>query len=30
LIDIDEPGQPIDAGWEAALERIAARTATLT
>jgi exodeoxyribonuclease-3 len=26
LIDIDEPGVPLDAGWEAALERIAART----
>ena len=26
LIDIDEPGVPIDAGWEAAMDRIAART----
>ena len=26
LIDIDEPGAPLDAGWEGALERIAART----
>ncbi|HVM31220.1 MAG TPA: exodeoxyribonuclease III [Candidatus Limnocylindrales bacterium] len=26
LIDIDEPGKPIDAGWEGALERIAARS----
>jgi exodeoxyribonuclease-3 len=26
LIDLDEPGVPIDAGWESALERIAART----
>ena len=26
LIDVDEPGVPIDAGWEGALERIAART----
>ncbi len=26
LIDLDEPGLPIDAGWEGALERIAART----
>jgi exodeoxyribonuclease-3 len=26
LIDLDEPGKPIDAGWEGALERIAART----
>ncbi len=26
LIDIDEPGAQIDAGWEGALERIAART----
>jgi len=26
LIDLDEPGVPIDAGWEGALERIAART----
>jgi exodeoxyribonuclease III len=25
LIDVDEPGQPIDAGWAAADERIAAR-----
>jgi exodeoxyribonuclease-3 len=26
LIDIDAPGVPIDAGWDGALERIAART----
>jgi exodeoxyribonuclease III len=26
LIDLDEPGVPIDAGWEGAMERIAART----
>jgi exodeoxyribonuclease III len=26
LIDIDAPGAPLDAGWEGALERIAART----
>ncbi|HUG47596.1 MAG TPA: exodeoxyribonuclease III [Candidatus Limnocylindria bacterium] len=26
VIDVDEPGRPIDAGWEGALERIAART----
>jgi exodeoxyribonuclease-3 len=26
LIDIDEPGVPLDAGWEGALQRIAART----
>jgi exodeoxyribonuclease-3 len=26
IIDLDEPGTPIDAGWEGALERIAART----
>ena len=26
FVDIDEPGIPIDAGWEGALERIAART----
>ena len=25
VIDLDEPGQPFDAGWEAALKRIAAR-----
>jgi hypothetical protein len=25
VIDIDQPGQPFDAGWEAALGRIAAR-----
>jgi exodeoxyribonuclease-3 len=25
-IDLDEPGRPFDAGWEGALERIAART----
>ena len=26
LVDVDEPGVPIDAGWEGALQRIAART----
>jgi exodeoxyribonuclease III len=26
LVDIDVPGRPLDAGWEGALERIAART----
>lgn len=26
FVDIDEPGVPIDAGWDGALERIAART----
>jgi exodeoxyribonuclease-3 len=26
VVDVDEPGRPIDAGWESALERIAART----
>jgi exodeoxyribonuclease-3 len=26
LIDLDQPGAPLDAGWEGALERIAART----
>jgi exodeoxyribonuclease-3 len=26
FIDLDEPGVPIDAGWEGALERVAART----
>ena len=26
FIDLDEPGVPVDAGWEGALERIAART----
>jgi exodeoxyribonuclease-3 len=26
LIDLDEPGKPFDAGWEGALQRIAART----
>jgi exodeoxyribonuclease-3 len=26
FIDLDEPGVPLDAGWEGALERIAART----
>ena len=26
VVDVDEPGLPIDPGWEAALERIAART----
>jgi exodeoxyribonuclease III len=26
LIDLDEPGAPLDAGWEGALKRIAART----
>ena len=25
LIDFDEPGRPIDAGWESAGDRIAAR-----
>ncbi len=25
-MDLDEPGRPFDAGWEGALERIAART----
>jgi exodeoxyribonuclease III len=25
LVDVDEPGHPLDAGWEAALQRIAAR-----
>jgi exodeoxyribonuclease-3 len=26
VIDLDEPGRPFDAGWEGALQRIAART----
>ena len=26
LVDLDEPGKPFDAGWEGALQRIAART----
>jgi exodeoxyribonuclease III len=26
VVDLDEPGTPFDAGWEAALQRIAART----
>jgi exodeoxyribonuclease-3 len=26
LIDLDQPGAPLDAGWDAALQRIAART----
>ena len=26
VIDLDEPGHPFDAGWEGAIERIAART----
>ncbi len=26
FVDVDEPGVPVDAGWEGALERIAART----
>lgn len=26
VVDFDEPGKPFDAGWQAALERIAART----
>ena len=26
VVDLDEPGKPFDAGWEAALQRIAART----
>jgi exodeoxyribonuclease-3 len=26
FIDIDSPGVPLDAGWEGALQRIAART----
>ncbi len=26
VLDLDEPGQPFDAGWSGALERIAART----
>jgi exodeoxyribonuclease-3 len=25
VVDLDEPGVPFDAGWEAALERIAKR-----
>jgi hypothetical protein len=30
VIDLDQPGHPFDAGWEAALGRIAARTASPT
>jgi exodeoxyribonuclease-3 len=30
LIDVDEPGHPLDAGWTAAEERIAARRSDLT
>jgi exodeoxyribonuclease-3 len=26
VIDLDQPGHPFEAGWEAALGRIAART----
>ena len=26
VVDLDEPGRPFDAGWEAALARIRART----
>ncbi|MDQ3782015.1 MAG: hypothetical protein M3349_03645, partial [Actinomycetota bacterium] len=26
VIDLDQPGRPIDAGWESAMKRIAART----
>jgi exodeoxyribonuclease-3 len=26
FVDLDAPGVPVDAGWEGALERIAART----
>ena len=26
FVDLDEPGKPLDAGWEGALQRIAART----
>ena len=26
VVDLDEPGKPFDAGWEGALQRIAART----
>jgi exodeoxyribonuclease-3 len=26
FVDLDEPGRPIDAGWEGALARIAERT----
>jgi hypothetical protein len=26
VVDLDEPGLPFDPGWEAALERIAARS----
>ena len=26
VIDLDEPGRPFDAGWDAALARISART----
>jgi exodeoxyribonuclease-3 len=25
VVDLDEPGKPFDAGWEGAMERIAAR-----
>jgi len=28
LIDLDEPGTPIDAGWEGALARVRKRTKT--
>jgi exodeoxyribonuclease III len=30
LIDLDHPGHPIDAGWQAAEARIATRAATLS
>jgi len=30
VIDLDQPGHPFDAGWEAAEARIAARTASPT
>jgi exodeoxyribonuclease III len=30
VIDLDQPGHPFDAGWEAAEGRIATRTASLT
>jgi hypothetical protein len=26
VVDLDEPGRAFDAGWEGALDRIAART----
>jgi hypothetical protein len=26
VVDLDEPGVPFDAGWDAALDRIARRT----